>query len=382
MTHPGADRTTRVRDLPPMSHYARAAAVVIGVIALALLAWTTRGVLLMIFGGFLLAAGLDPMVRNLERRGMRRGSAVFLVVVVIVTGLIAFVVVALRPAIVQAAEFLLAIPDLLAQLAERFGDSNLADYLASPEFADEVRGAIDSIVGFAAEGVGAVLGVLSGAAGAVFTAFTVGAITVYLMLALPRIKAFGGRALGDEQRVGVFSEALRRIGGYVTGQLGICACAGVTSGIVFLLLDMPFPALLALIVAVLDAVPQVGATIGAIIATIAALTVGVGTAVVVVVFFVIYQQLENYVIAPRVFASAVSLTPMSVFLAVLFGGAVGGLLGAVIALPVAASLTVIFQYVFRDQLAQIEGRDVPEALAPPEPRPRRRRRKVDSPPAD
>mgnify|MGYP003406485471 CR=1 FL=1 len=114
MTHPGADRTTRVRDLPPMGHYARAAAVVIGVIALALLAWTTRGVLLMIFGGFLLAAGLDPMVRNLERRGMRRGSAVFLVVVVIVAGLIAFVVVALRPAIVQAAEFLLAIPDLLA----------------------------------------------------------------------------------------------------------------------------------------------------------------------------------------------------------------------------------------------------------------------------
>jgi len=382
MTHPGADPTTRGRDLPPMGHYARAAAVVIGVIALALLAWTTRGVLLMIFGGFLLAAGLDPMVRNLERRGMRRGSAVFLVVVVIVAGLIAFVVVALRPAIDQAAEFLLAIPDLLAQLSERFGDSNLADYLASPEFADEVRGAIDNIVGFAAEGVGAVLGVLSGAAGAVFTAFTVGAITVYLMLALPRIKAFGGRALGDEQRVGVFSEALRRIGGYVTGQLGICACAGVTSGIVFLLLDMPFPALLALIVAVLDAVPQVGATLGAIIATIAALTVGVGTAVVVVVFFVIYQQLENYVIAPRVFASAVSLTPMSVFLAVLFGGTVGGLLGAVIALPVAASLTVIFQYVFRDQLAQIEGRDVPEALAPPEPRPRRRRRRVDTPPAD
>jgi predicted PurR-regulated permease PerM len=221
--------------------------------------------------------------------------------------------------------------------------------------------------------------VLSSAAGVVFTAFTVGAITVYLMLAFPRIKGFGGRALGDEQRVGVFSEALRRIGGYVTGQLGICACAGITSGIVFLLLDMPFPALLALIVAVLDAVPQVGATIGAIIATIAALTVGIGTAVVVVIFFVIYQQLENYVIAPRVFASAVSLTPMSVFLAVLFGGTVGGLLGAVMALPIAASLKVIFQYVFRDQLAQIEGRDVPESLAPPEPRPRRRRRRQVDP---
>jgi predicted PurR-regulated permease PerM len=365
-----------------MSHYARAAAVVVGVVALALLAWTTRGVLLMIFGGFLLAAGLDPMVRNVERRGLRRGWAVFVVVLAILAGVIAFVVVALRPAIIQAAEFVLAIPDLLQQLAERFGGSNLAGYLASPEFADQVRGAVDGIVEFAAEGVGAVLGVLSGAVGTVFTAFTVGAITVYLMLALPRIKDFGGRALGDEERVGVLSEALRRIGGYVTGQLGICACAGITSGIVFVILDMPFPALLALVVAVLDAVPQVGATIGAIIASMAALTVGVGTAVAVVVFFVIYQQVENYVIAPRVFASAVSLTPISVFLAVLLGGTVGGLLGAVIALPVAASLKVIFQYVFRDRLAQIEGRAVPESLAPTQPHPRLRDRPVDPLEAD
>ena len=377
MTHPGVDPATGARDLPPMGHYARVAAVVVGVVALALLAWTTRGVLLMIFGGFLLAAGLDPMVRSLERWGLRRGWAVFVVVLAILTGVIAFVIVALRPAIVQAGEFVLAIPDLLEQLAARFGRSDVATYLASPEFADQVRSTIDNIVGFAAEGVGVVLGVLSGVLGAVFTAFTIGAITVYLMLALPRIKAFAGRALADDERVGVFSEALRRIGGYVTGQLGICACAGVAAGIIFVILDMPYAALLALIVAVLDAVPQVGATIGAIIATLVALTVSIGTAVAVVVFFVVYQQIENYVVAPRVFAYAVSLTPISVFLAVLLGGTVGGFVGAVIALPVAASLKVIMQYVFRARLTQIEGRTVPASLAPTQPRPRRRPRQTD-----
>jgi predicted PurR-regulated permease PerM len=127
-----------------------------------------------------------------------------------------------------------------------------------------------------------VLGVLSGVVGTVFTAVTIGAITVYLMLALPRIKAFAGRALGDDERVGVFSEALRRID-------------------------------------------------RAIIATPVALTVSIGTAVAVVVFFVVYQQIENDVVAPRVFASPVSPTPISVFLAVLMGGTVGGFVGAVIA---------------------------------------------------
>ncbi|HEU0214727.1 MAG TPA: AI-2E family transporter [Jiangellaceae bacterium] len=378
MTHPGTD-PARARDLPPMGHYARAAAVVVGVVALALLAWATRGVLLMIFGGFLLAAGLDPLVRSLERRGLRRGWAVFFVVLAILAVVIAFVIVALRPAIAQAAEFVLAIPDLLEQLSVRFGGSDFATYLASPEFAAQVRSAIDNIVEFAAQGVSVVVGVLSGIAGIVFTAFTIGAITVYLMLALPRIKSFAGRALGEEERVGVFSEALNRIGGYVTGQLGICACAGIAAGIVFVILDMPYAALLALVVAVLDAVPQVGATIGAIIASVVALTVSIGTMVAVIVFFVIYQQIENYVIVPRVFAYAVSLTPITVFLAVLLGGTVGGFVGAIVALPVAASLKVIVQYVFRSRLAQIESREVPASLAPTQPRARSRERPVDEP---
>ncbi|SDU78804.1 AI-2E family transporter [Jiangella alkaliphila] len=336
---------------PPLSYVARAAAVVIAVVALAAATWVIRGVIVMVIVGFLLAAGLDPLVGAVQRRVRRRGAAVLVVVVALLLGLVVFVTVALRPAIAQAGEFVADLPELLDRLSRRFGGSALADYLASPEVEQQLRGAIDDVVAFAADSLGTVVGFLASVAGAVFTGFTVAAITVYVMLALPRIRSFARRAAGNPDRVDVVTEVFRRVGGYVTGQLGICACAGVASAIFFLIVGMPYAALLAMVVAVLDAVPQVGATMAAVVATAVALTVSIGTAVAVAVFFIAYQQFENFVIAPRVFASAVSLSPMTVFLAVLVGGTLAGFIGAILALPVAATVTVIFRYAFRHSLA-------------------------------
>lgn len=350
--------TTNERDIrntgpapPSMGYVARATAVVVVVVALAAVSWAVRGVIVMVVVGFLLAAGLDPLVRAVQLRVGRRGVAVLVVVIALVAGLTLFVTVALRPAVAQAGEFVANLPELLGSLAQRFGGSALADYLASPEVEQQLRGAIDDVVVFAAGSLGTVVGFLASVTGAVFTGFTVAAITVYVMLALPRIRSFADRAAGDAERVEVVSEVFRRVGGYVTGQLGICACAGVTSAILFLIVGVPYAALLALVVAVLDAVPQVGATMAAVAATAVALTVSIGTAVAVVVFFIAYQQFENFVIAPRVFASAVALTPMTVFLAVLVGGTLAGFIGAVLALPVAAAVTVVLRYVFRHSLA-------------------------------
>lgn len=370
--------------LPPMSYVAGAAAAVIAVVAVAGVAWVTRGVIVMVVVGFLLASGLDPLVRTVQRRVRRRGVAVLVVVMALAVGGAVFVTVAVRPAITQAGEFIADLPELLDRLSLRFGGSAVADFLASPEVEQQLRSAIDDVVAFAAGSLGVVIGFLASIGGAVFTGFTVAATTVYTMLALPRIKAFAGRAAGDPDRVEVVAEVFRRVGGYVTGQLGICASAGITSAIFFLIIGMPYAALLAMVVAVLDAVPQVGATLAAIVAVLVGLTVSVGTAVVVALFFVAYQQFENFVIAPRVFASAVSLTPMTVYLAVLVGGVLAGFVGAILALPVAATLTVVFRYVFRHSLATMEARAVPEAIVatPPPPRParagRRWRRRRDT----
>jgi predicted PurR-regulated permease PerM len=377
-------------DPPTTGFVARATAVVIAVVALAAISWAIRGVIVTVIVGFLLAAGLDPLVQTVQRRVGRRGVAVLVVVVALAAALVLFVTVALQPAIEQAADFVASLPVLLDRLSGRFGDSAVADYLASPEFQQQLRGAIDDVVAFAADSLGVVIGFLTGIAGAIFTGFTVAAITIYTMLALPRIKAFAGRAAGDPERVTVVTEVFRRVGGYVTGQLGICASAGITSAIFFVIIGMPYAALLAMVVAVLDAVPQVGATLAAVVAVLVALTVSFGTAVAVALFFVAYQQFENFVIAPRVFASAVSLTPMAVYLAVLVGGVLAGFVGAILALPVAATVTVVFRYVFRHSLASMEGRAIPEALAAPPraSRPAHRGRKqrrpetADTPPTD
>lgn len=324
------------RALPPMSHYARATAVVIAVAGLAGLAWATRGVLLLVFIGFLLAAGLDPMIKALERHVRRRGHAVLIVVLAGLIVVVLVVVLAIRPAITQTAEFITGIPELLDRLSRHFGNSSFAEFLASPDGQEKLRRAVEDVLSFATESLGVVVGILAGIVGAIFAAFTLLAITVYFMLALPRIKVFAGKAAGDEERVAVAAESLRRVGGYVTGQRGICACAGAAAGVFFLITGMPYAALLALIVAVLDAVPQVGATLGAIVAITVALSVSLSTAITVI-------------------------------LAVLLGGAVGGFVGAIIALLIAATLKVIFRYVYRRELAAVEGRAVPEELAPAPP---------------
>lgn len=348
-------------DRPSIAFVARATVVVIAVVAVAVASWVVRGVIVTVTVGFLLAAGLDPLVRAVQRRVGRRGVAVLTVVVALVAALALFVTVALRPAIAQAAEFVADLPELLGRLSARFGDSAVAGYLASPEVERQVSGAIDDVVAFAADSLGAVVGILASVGGAIFTGFTVAATTVYTMLALPRIRAFAGRAAGDPERVHMVAEIFRRVGGYVTGQLGICASAGITSAVFFLIIGLPYAALLAMVVAVLDAVPQVGATLAAVVAVLVALTVSFGTAVAVALFFIIYQQFENFVIAPRVFASAVSLTPMAVYLAVLVGGTLAGFVGAILALPVAATVTVVFRYVFRHSLAAMDSRAVPES---------------------
>src|SRR5690606_15905443 len=98
--------------LPPLSHYAKATAVVLGVLGIAAAAWIARGVLLTILTGFLLAAGLDPLVKGLERRGMRRGAAVLVLVLSILLLIVLFLWLGLRPAIAQAVEFTRQIPEL------------------------------------------------------------------------------------------------------------------------------------------------------------------------------------------------------------------------------------------------------------------------------
>jgi len=348
--------------LPPMTHYAKAAATVLTVVALALVLLRLRSVALLVFLGFFLASGVEPLVRRLERQGMRRGVAVLVLVLAGVLLFVAGAALLLTPAIRQAGDLVQALPQLLDELSGRIG--RLGTRLDDPALQDRLQGLLDKIPGLLAASLGTLYGILGGIAGAAFGLFTVAALTIYFMLAMPRIHRFAARALGRPERVAVMEQSLDRVGGYVTGQLTVSLIAGVVSGIVLTVMGVPYAAILGVAVAFFSAIPQVGALISAVVCTAVALTESVGLGLATFGFLVLYQQFENYVLVPRVFAKAVDLSPIAVFIAVLIGAAVAGAIGALTALPVTAALKVVFRYVFREQLERMEA-PAPAASLPP-----------------
>ena len=161
------------------------------------------------------------------------------------------------------------------------------------------------------------------------------------------------RRIGDE----IYST----IGGYVTGNLAISLIAGVVSTAVLLALDVPFAVALGLLVAILDLIPLAGATIAAILVTTVAFLDSTTSGVIVLIFFILYQQLENHVLQPVVYGRTVRLSPLAVLIAVLIGAELAGVVGALAAIPVAGAIQVIL----RDWLEhrRAKGGSAPEPTA-------------------
>ena len=343
------------RRLPPLTYWAKVTAVVVAVLAFALLLYRVRSVAMSVFLGLFLAIAAEPFIAWLERRGLRRGLAITVLGVATLLVLAGTVALLLYPAIKQVGEFVDALPELLRQLTERL--DRLGIRLDDPAVRERLQGFAERAPGV----LTAVLGILGGLLSTLFAVLTVVVLALYFMAAMPRIRSFTAKALRRSERVEVMNESMARIGGYVTGQIVVSLSAGVTSGVVLGLLGVPYAAVLGVAMALFTAVPQVGATIGAVLCTLVALTEGVGLAVVTLLFLLAYQQFENYVLAPRVFSSAVDLSPVAVFIAVLVGASALGPIGALTALPVAAALKVVLSYVFREQLDRIEKRKEPVA---------------------
>jgi predicted PurR-regulated permease PerM len=133
----------------------------------------------------------------------------------------------------------------------------------------------------------------------------------------------------------------RTVGGYVTGNLLISLIAGVATTIVLYLVGVPYALALGLLVAILDLIPLAGATFAAIVVTLVALTQSVTAAVVVLAFFIVYQQLENHLLQPLVYGRTVQLSPLAILISVLVGAEVAGVIGALGAIPVAGTIQIL-----------------------------------------
>ncbi|PVZ14793.1 AI-2E family transporter [Actinomycetospora cinnamomea] len=363
MTDIPADRPARPRRMP-LEDYAAITATVLVVLALAGAVVVARGAIVLVFVGFFLATGIEPAIRWLVARGLRRGLAVAVVVLLVLLVLIGLAAVLIVPAVTEISYLVAELPDRLAALGERLGGpgSTVGGALSDPAAHQQLQQSLSGLGTVVAASAAAVFSVLGALFGGVFATITVLALLVYFSLAMPRIRAGMDRLLAREERVTAAEAALGRIGGYVSGQLVVSGIAGLSAFAFFLIVGIPYPALLAIVVAVLDAVPQIGATLASFVAVAAALTVSFPLAIGTLVYFMVYQGVENYLIAPRVFSKAIELSPVGAFVAILIGGAAAGLLGAMTALPLTAAGKVVIGHVLSER-ARRHGRPAP-ALTP------------------
>lgn len=303
-----------------------------------------RQVLVLIVVSMFLAVGLNPAVEALQRGRLPRGAAVglvFLGVVLVFVG-VGFAVV--PPVTNEVSKFVDHVPTYISQLQS---NRQIQEWDRRYQLLEKVQEAVTNpSFGQGAAGglVGAGRVVVSGA----FSTLTVLILTLYFLGSLPTIKSFFYRLAPRSRRARVAllgDEILARIGGYVAGTVMVALIAGTAAYIFLSIVGVPFALPLAITVAFTALIPLVGATIGAVLVSVVAFFDGLGTGIACVVFFVVYQQVENYLIHPRIMKRAVDVPPAVTIIAALIGGTLLGFVGALLAIPTAAAVALILREV-------------------------------------
>lgn len=299
-----------------------------------------RGVLVLVLVSAFLAIGLDPAVQWLEQRHLSRGRAVGLVLLAVTAFFVGFALAVVPPIISQGQQFVQAVPGYLSDLQS---NPRIARLDARYGLLGQVQSALDPAA-LGGTVFGGVIGVGKVVISTVFDTLTVLVLTLYFLANLPSIKAYAYRLVPRSRRarVGLLTdEILTRVGGYVAGALTIALVAGSTSFLLMIAVGIPYPVALALIVALTDLIPLVGATIGAAIITLVALSVSTHVGLITAVWFLVYQQLENYLLYPRIMKRSVDVSPAATVVAVLIGGSLLGVVGALLAIPLAAAVQLV-----------------------------------------
>jgi len=327
--------------LGPRSPFRIAFAATWGVLLALLIAYAVKqvsDVIILIVVSAFLAIGLSPAVDFLQRRGLKRGFAVATIIGVVLLFFGGFVAAAAPPVARQASDLREKVPEYGKQLRENETFKRLDDdYEITKKIDAWVKERSGAVAGSAISAATTVLGV-------VFKTLTVLILTLYFLGAYQRIKHGSYRMIPRSRRarVGLIAdEILSRVGGYVLGNLATSVIAGVFALVFFLVAGVPYPVALAMLVAILDLIPLVGATIAAVVCTAVAFFVSVPVGIASTVYFLIYQQVENYVLVPKVMKRTVDISPLATIVAALIGGSLLGILGALLAIPVAAAIQLI-----------------------------------------
>jgi predicted PurR-regulated permease PerM len=318
----------------------------IAVLAGLYLLWVIRGVILILFMSVFLAVALGPAVDFYQRRlRLRRVAAIAitylnLLLVATVIGLLV-----VPPIVEQSAKFVENVPEYVADLRDNATVREFDEkYDVTPTLEEEAAKLPERFGDAASTLQSIVIGVVS----AVFTIVTVLVLAFFLLLDGQRLVDWGIRELGPVRgpRVReVADDVYRSVGGYVRGATTIALIAGAAVYVMLTILGIPFAVPLAVLAAFFSLIPLIGATIaGVIIAIVAALGADFPTDLIAwSVFFIVYQQIENNVLQPQIFKRTVALHPLVVIVAILVGASLLGIIGALVAIPIAGAIQIILK---------------------------------------
>ncbi len=299
-------------------------------------------ILLLIVLAITIAVGLDPAVAWFSRRGMPRWCAVTLVLALALVVFVGFLALAIPVLATQASTLANELPRYFHSL------NNHSSFLGKLNAHYHVVKAIQKFLskGGSSAIAGGVLDVGKIVLDLVGAVIVVAILTVYLLADLPRVKR-GLYQLAPRTRrprmVLLTNEIMTRIGGYVLGNLLTSFIAGLGTWAWAMVFGIPYALLLGFMVTLLDLIPVVGSTVGGIIVSLVALTVSLPIAIATAAFYIVYRFLEDYLLAPKVMARTVQVPGLVTVIATLIGGALLGIIGALIAIPVAAAVKLLLE---------------------------------------
>jgi predicted PurR-regulated permease PerM len=300
-------------------------------------------VLILIGLAFFIAAGLDPVVVWLTRHGLKRWLAVVIVILSLFAFIGAFVAAAIPPVSAQTSTLINEMPKYVHQLQDH---SSTLGRLNDRYHIEQRVSSLLSTKGSAL--VGGVIGAGQIVISTLSSMLLVAVMTVYFLIGMPQTKLFLYHLVPHSRRTRVVllgDEIFTKVGGYVLGNVITSFIAGFGTFVWMLAWGIPYPALLGLLVFLLDMIPIIGSMVGGVIVTLVALTVSLPVAIATLVFYAGYKLAEDYLLVPRIIGHTVKVAPLGGMVAIVLGGVVLGIVGALIALPVAAAIQLILEEV-------------------------------------
>ena len=309
---------------------------------------SASAVFILIIISIFLAAGLNPAVLFFQNRGLNRGASVGAVMASVLLFVAAFIAIAVPPLLDQGNQLLDNAPALIKDLNNNAFINDLNNKYG---VIDSLQTKIDSLIKdgqFAITAFGGVIGVGKAVVSGLVSTITILILTLYFLASLPQVVEIGLKFVPASRRSRVsklVNAIISRVGSFVGGQAIIAALAGIFILIMGLIIGMPYSGPLAVIVLVCGFIPLIGHFIGMTIVTLVCLTASLSTAAIALASYIIYVQIENYVITPRIMKRSLSIPGLVTIIAALLGTSLLGLIGGLLAVPIAAAILLILDEV-------------------------------------